>query len=101
MANEIERPEIKGVITYNAQGDAVSFVGEDATEVYRLAVLRSALEFNIKTGMKISRVYRFSTVKQTTGLKTNDKAAHSARLLEMIAEQKTKCAHVFPEGEER
>jgi len=84
-------------ITYDKNGEARSFVGEEATRVFQLAVLLSALEFNIKTGMSISRVYRFSTVKQVTGLRTNDKQAQAARLREMITEQKAKCEHVTEE----
>jgi hypothetical protein len=83
-----------GQITYDANGDARSFVGEDAVNVFRLAVLISALRFNIKTGMKITANYRLSTIKQVTGLKTNDKNAQLARLEEMLAEAKSKVEHV-------
>jgi hypothetical protein len=85
-----------GQITFR-DGRPVSFVGEDATEFFRLAVLISALQFNIKTGMSIARNYRFATIKQATGLKTNDKEKHLARLREMIVEQRAKCTELHEE----
>lgn len=81
-------------IAYRANGEAQSFVGRDAVEVFRLATLISGLKLESK-GMRVSRhVNCLKVAKQTTGLRTNDRQKHIDRLQVMLAEQKEKVAHV-------
>jgi hypothetical protein len=44
-------------ITYNDKGNAVSFNGRGAVDVYRAAVIASALTVYARTGMKVNRTY--------------------------------------------
>ena len=67
-----------------------SFVGRPAVEVFRLVALISALKFEIKTGMKMSRVSALKVAKSITGAKGNKQA--QLVLLEKLLEESK--AHV-------
>ena len=75
-------------------GEVTLVEGRDSMEVIRLATHVAALNFNIKTGYAITRGWSLKLVKQTTGLKTNDKLKHLARLEEMLAEAKNRTTYV-------
>jgi hypothetical protein len=62
-----------------------SFVGRSAVEVFRLATIISALKFEIKTGMKMSRVSALKAAKQITGTNGNKQA--QLPLLEKMLEE--------------
>jgi hypothetical protein len=75
-------------IAYNQS--STSFVGRDAVEVFRLAALASSLSLEMK-GLRLSRhVSALAVAKQTTGLKTNNRAKQLERVLEMLDELKGK-----------
>lgn len=44
-------------IEYDSEGNARSFVGEEAVNVFAMAALASALRFYAKTGMRVNRAY--------------------------------------------
>lgn len=58
-----DQPAAESEITYNAKGDAVSFSGPDAVELFRVACLASAMGL-YKTGLR----YR-GTMSATQALK--------------------------------
>ncbi len=71
-----------------------SCVGPDAVEVFRLAALVGALKLEIK-GMKMSRhMSALAVAKSITGLKTNDRAKHLARVEQMLQEAHAKVDHI-------
>lgn len=47
----------------------VFYDGEDAVHLYRLSVIRSSLAFEIKTGMKMSRVSALKAANAALGTK--------------------------------
>jgi hypothetical protein len=75
-------------------GEVQMIEGPEAMQLFRLITLKSALRFNMKTGMKITRGYSLKLVKQTTGLKTNNKHLHMLKLDEMIEAQRAKVNYV-------
>jgi len=60
-------------IVYRANGEAQSFVGPDAVNVFAMAVIASALRLYAKTGMKANRAYTpkamMKAAESHTGLK--------------------------------
>lgn len=44
-------------ITYDSNGDARSFVGHEAVDVFAMAVIASALRLYAKTGLRVNRAY--------------------------------------------
>lgn len=84
-----------GTITVE-NGEARSFTGRDAVEVYRLATLISGLRLELKCpGLKLSRhgsALQFA--KQITGLKTNNRAKHIARAELMLEAAKRAVVYV-------
>lgn len=79
-------------IEVSASG-SISCVGPEAVEVFRLASLISALKLE-KVGLKLSRgMSALKVAKATTGMRTNDRDQHIARLRVMLDEQKGKVAH--------
>lgn len=79
---------MENTISYSADGNAQSFSGHEAVEVYRIATLISGLKLE-KVGMKVSRhVNCLKIAKQMTGMRTNDRDAHIARLTVMLADMK-------------
>lgn len=68
------------------EGGAWSASGPDAVNLVRLVVIRKALEFEIRTGMKMSRVSALKAANEALGTnyKTKQKAlGHLDGLLEM------------------
>ena len=74
---------------------ATVFSGREAVEVFRLAVLASALKLEMK-GLRMSRrmASALAVAKRTTGLRTNDRAVQLARILVMIENAKRAVVHV-------
>lgn len=79
-----------------SNGNATSFVGRDAVEVFRLAALISALSLEIKCpGMQMSsRMSALKAAKGITGLKTNKRELHLARAKIMLEQAKTEVVYV-------
>lgn len=76
-------------------GGSVSFVGYEAVDVFRLATLISALGFELKTGMKMSRhMSALAAAKRITGLKTNDRAKHIERAKILLENAQARVVHV-------
>lgn len=88
-----------GTITYDANGDARSFVGREAVEVFRLAAFISAIEFEIRCpGMKLMRGPKASTrARRLLGLKGNP-ASLVRQIKAMLVAQKANVLHITEEG---
>lgn len=78
-------------IITNRNGSLSSCVGTVAVDAFRLRVIIQALEFKEKTGFEICRIPSLQAAKRTTGLKTNDRQKHIAKLREMMDEAVSKC----------
>jgi hypothetical protein len=77
------------------EGGGISFVGCEAVNVFKLATLISALEFEHKTGMKMSRhISALAAAKRITGLKTNDRTKHIARVKILLENAQAQVLHV-------
>lgn len=83
-------------IRIGESGEASSFTGRKAVEVFRLATLASALRLEIRCpGMKMSRhLSALAAAKQHTGLKTNDRQKQLERVLVMLDQAKTEVLYV-------
>jgi len=78
-----------------------AFVGRPAVDLYRLIALKSALNFEIRSKgqMRLSRRYSaLGIAKTVTGLKTNDRTVHLAKVVELIAEAEGRVVHVTDGG---
>lgn len=66
-----------------------AYVGPGAVELFRLAALIAALRCEHNTGMQLTRGRSaLAIAKLTTGLRTNDRTTHIARLEKMLDEQR-------------
>lgn len=74
-------------ITNHGNG-GVSFVGPEAVEVFRLVILKNALKLEIKCpGIQMSRgMSALRAAKGVTGLKSNKREVHLAKVEQMIVE---------------
>jgi len=71
-----------------------SFHGPDAVNVYRLAALISGLKLEMK-GLRMSRhISALAVAKRETGLKTNKRELHIARLEIMLENAKRAVLYV-------
>jgi hypothetical protein len=59
---------VKNEITYNDKGDAVSFNGPEAVNVFAMAVLASGLRLYARTGMKPNRAYTPTAMLRAAGI---------------------------------
>lgn len=86
-------------IQIGASGDATSFTGRKAVEVFRLATLASGLKLEISCpGMRMSRhITALKAAKQLTGLKTNDRAKQLVRVLLMLEQAKSEVLYIEQE----
>jgi hypothetical protein len=75
-------------------GTVRSVTGKDGIELLRLVTVMSALRLYAEHGIKVSRNFNMKLVKNTTGLKTNDKQKHMDRLKEMIEETRSHVEYV-------
>lgn len=74
---------------YHEDGTFAGASGPDAVNLYRLHAIRSALSFEIKTGMKMSRVSALKAANQMLGTKYTRKQRaldHVESLLESAGE---------------
>jgi hypothetical protein len=72
------------VIT-NRDGQFSSAEGPGAVRAFGLRVLASGLKLEMKCpGLKMSKVSALKQAKAVTGLKTNDRAKHLAKVEEML-----------------
>lgn len=80
---------------------AVTFSGRPAVDLFALTTLRRALELEIRSpGLRLSRrISALKAAKQRTGLKTNDRRTHLARVLVMIEEARARCVTVVAGSE--
>jgi hypothetical protein len=81
---------MQNVIT-NRNGQLVSCSGPEAVRAFQFRVLIGALKLETK-GIRVTRGYSaLKAAKAITGLKSRDRAAHIAKLEELMAEQIAKC----------
>lgn len=89
---------MSGTITYGPDGNARSFDGLDAVDVFRIATLISSLKLEMK-GMRMSRgMSALAVAKRFTGLKTNKREVQIAALEERLRIQRTMVTHITEEA---
>ena len=64
---------MKDRIEYDAHGNARSFVGRAAVDVFAMAVLASGLRLYARTGMKPNRAYTPSAMMRAAAVHTGQK----------------------------
>lgn len=83
----------------NENGQWQSLVGRKAVNAFALRTLIQGLDFEGKTGMRMTRGLSCLTrAKQVTGLRTSNREKLKARLTEMLNQQISECA-VVTDGE--
>ena len=86
---------MRDTITYDADGDARSFTGRGAVEVFRLACFIVAIKFEAKhPGLRLTRGPKaLTTARRQLGLKGNAESI-IAQIEKMLEAQKEKVDHV-------
>jgi hypothetical protein len=94
MAQEI------GTIEHGSRGGYMAS-GRPAVDLIALIHLKSALKLEINCpGLRMSRhMSALKAAKTRTGLRTNDRAAHLARVEAMIEEANSRVIHVIEQGD--
>lgn len=87
-------------IVYDKQGDARTFVGRGAVDIFAAAVVASGLRLYAKTGMRPNRAYTPTNMmkfarhwlgpERSQGLKARDYLEAAERLSQLVQELKAK-----------
>lgn len=86
------------IITYDKNGDARSFVGHEAVNVFACAAVASALRFYARTGMRINSAYTpkrmiaFAEEHLGRKFKARDYEGAAAALSERVQSEKARIA---------
>jgi|TARA_R100001086_G_scaffold17082_1_gene8367 hypothetical protein len=88
-------------ITYGKDGNATSFNGRGAVNVYAMAVIASGLTFYVKTGMRLNRAYtptammkagRMYLGESANGIKARDYTGMADALQYRVEKEKRRIA---------